>query len=231
LDSTQARQLQVVPEPLIWDASRLATVRDTIDRIALESALLIAAKQVLAPYRVLSAEADEVEFQIRIDVLLSDGREIDISILAGEVERFVTHAIHRARENERGVGTGKQALSPRSPRSPITVFDAKELCEKAEKCVKDSIAPGNPVLNLLTKRVYKVILCALIKQPYLHKLSSFSLASRAQERNWKSALDSITNMFNHNWAVYGALYRSVLAALCDSLTAAVVAGDVGGEVE
>lgn len=71
LDTPAAAQW-LLPETLRWDGKRLADLRDLVDLIALESALVFSTRQLLARYKLIPRDSEETQLQHRVDVLLQD---------------------------------------------------------------------------------------------------------------------------------------------------------------
>lgn len=71
LDTPAAAQW-LLPETLRWDGKRLADLRDLVDLIALESALVFSTRQLLARYKLVPRDSEETQLQHRVDVLLQD---------------------------------------------------------------------------------------------------------------------------------------------------------------
>ena len=89
-------------------------------------------------------------------------------------------------------------------------YDLKELQERVEKTLTDVVAPGNPVLTLFTKRIYKILLRVMLGQSITERLTQYSLNSKGQERNITHLLDSMVRLFNHNYNVHGDLYGDII---------------------
>lgn len=121
LDSSNPMAMGIVPETLVWDRNRLATIRDLVDTIALETSIVITTKQLLHRYQVIPRESEEIELQHRLDVLLSttatgapssassssatnslestSSSSVDISNIIIEIVNYVQFAIYRTRES------------------------------------------------------------------------------------------------------------------------------------
>lgn len=223
LDTPEAAR--VLPETLAWDAARLATMRDLVDRIALECSIVIACKQVMARYQLPAWCSDahaEVELQHRLDVLLTE-KDTSMSSITVEVGRHVQEALHKFREahamaSMRGSLGG--AGSPRGTTAALAAVpnthpalvggDAQEVHERVSKALKDVVAQGNPVLALFSKRVYKVLLRAMLNKGYKHLLVSYSLQSPAQQRNLTQLLQSANRLFAHTMGVHRDVYTVIL---------------------
>jgi hypothetical protein len=98
-----------------------------------------------------------------------------------------------------------------------------------ERTVREVVAPGNAVLTLFTKRVYKILLRVMLNQPYAEKLQSYSLQSRGQERNLTQCIDSVARLFAHSMSVHGELYAAVIGTYATSQSVSV-AGSGGVSV-
>lgn len=216
LDTPEAAQ--VLPETLAWDAARLATMRDLVDRIALECSIVIACKQVMARYQLpawCSDASSEVELQHRLDVLLTE-KDTSMSSIAVEVGRHVQEALHKFREahataSVRGAQSDSTAALASVPvtHPALAGGDVQEVHERVSKALKDVVAQGNPVLALFSKRVYKVLLRAMLGKGYKHLLASYSLHSPAQQRNLSQLLQSANRLFSHTMGVHRDVYTVI----------------------
>eukprot|EP00428_Durinskia_dybowskii_P075315 CAMPEP_0170400786 /NCGR_PEP_ID=MMETSP0117_2-20130122/24677_1 /TAXON_ID=400756 /ORGANISM="Durinskia baltica, Strain CSIRO CS-38" /LENGTH=1002 /DNA_ID=CAMNT_0010657545 /DNA_START=260 /DNA_END=3268 /DNA_ORIENTATION=+ len=223
LDSPEATG--VVPETLAWDSSRLAAMRDLVDRIALECSLVIACKQVMARYQLPAWCSDpnsEVELQHRLDVLLTES-DTSMASITAEVSRYVQEALHKFRQAHLSATSGSTAAymlgGSNSPRTLAAIphthpalvgGDPEEVHERVSKGLKDVVAHGNPVLTLFSKRVYKVLLRAMLGQGFKHLLTSYSLQSPAQQRNLSQLVQSVCRLFAHTMRVHKDVYTVVI---------------------
>jgi hypothetical protein len=221
LDSPEAAHL--MPEVLVWDAARLASIRDLVDRIALECSLVIACKQVMARYQLppwCSDAAAEVELQHRLDVLLTE-KDTSMASITTEVVRYVQEALQKFRQAHLAAtsggavfgagGASSRALAAVPLTHPALVGgDTQEVHERVSKGLKDVVAHGNPVLALFSKRVYKVLLRAMLGQGFKHLLPSYSLQSPAQQRNLSQLIQSVCRLFAHTMKVHRDVYVVVV---------------------
>lgn len=219
LDSPEASR--ALPETLLWDATRLAAMRDLVDRISLECSLVIACKQVMGRYQLpawCSDPAAEVELQHRLDVLLTE-KDTSLASITTEVVRYVQEALHKFREAQLtnsptlpGSPRATAALRTASTSHPALVGgDSQEVHERVSKALKDVVAQGNPVLALFNKRVYKVLLRAMLGQGFKHLLASYSLQSPAQQRNLAQLLQSACRLFGHTMSIHREVYTAIIA--------------------
>ena len=102
-------------------------------------------KQTIARYSITLSEDDEIDFQTRLDVIL---REPDI-----RTSLIVTEAFRAAKNNAEKI-KGK-------------IINYVQLEEDIEKGLKNVINLENPVIILFGKRIFKVIMKAILKQPYV----------------------------------------------------------------
>ena len=235
LDTPEA--LYVLPETLMWDAGRLATMRDLVDRIALECSLVIATKQVIGRYQLPPWCSDphaEVELQHRLDVLLSE-KDTSLASITVEVSRYVQEALHKFREAHatavltRGnggvnaAGVNMTALASVPHTHPALIGgDTQEVHERVTKALKDVVAQGNPVLALFSKRVYKVLLRAMLGKEYKYLLPTYSLHSPAQQRNLSQLLLSASRLFSHTMGVHRDIYTVILGRAVATATVPAV---------
>ena len=84
--------------------------------------------------------------------------------------------------------------------------------EELEKSLRNVLAEGNPVLLLFTKRVYKVLLRALLRQPYHAKLPSFSLHAKGIQKNLVELIGRAVRLFNFHLSVYGEVYSMIFSS-------------------
>lgn len=229
LDTPEAARF--LPETLSWDAARLAAMRDLVDRISLECSLVIACRQVMGMYQLpawCSDAAAEVELQHRLDVLLTE-KDTSLASITAEVVRYVQEALQRFRETQLLNSSTASSLggSPRGATSlriapsshPALIGgDSQEVRERVSKALKDVVAQGNPVLALFNKRVYKVLLRAMMGQGFKHLLASYSLQSPAQQRNLAQLLQSACRLFSHTMCIHREVYSTIIARAASSST-------------
>jgi T-complex protein 11 len=118
--------------------------------------------------------------------------------------------------------TTTQAPSTGRPRSPVSPARASrnaeyestgsEWEEALEKSLKNVLADGNPVLHLFTKRIYKVLLRAMLGQPYLAKLPSLSLHAKGIQRNMSELIARAVKLFTVHSGVYEEVYSMIFAS-------------------
>jgi len=197
LDSIQGAA--ILPETLSFDGERLSKIRDVIDKICLECSIVITSRQLLGKYGIHSREVDETEMQHRLDVLLSE-KDARFSSISTEVVHFLRFSIERHNSSS---ASAAFAVS----------YEPQELQERVDRSVREVVSANNPVLALFTKRIYKVLLRALLKQPFLQKLQAYSLNFKGQERNLSSLIRSTSLLFNHMYSIHSELYQSILVAL------------------
>lgn len=80
------------------------------------------------------------------------------------------------------------------------------LDDYVKKSVAEVIKARNPVLQLLFKRIGKLILRALLGLRYSDKLAEYSLNIPGLNKNIDSLMESATRLFQNNWTVYGNIY-------------------------
>ena len=103
---------------------------------------------------------------------------------------------------------------PRSP--PRTVKssepDSSEFEDTLEKSLKNVLAEGNPVLQLFTRRIYKVLLRALLGQPYTSRLPSLSLHAKGIQRNLSELISRAVRLFSLHCSIYENVYSMTFAS-------------------
>lgn len=105
-------------------------------------------------------------------------------------------------------------------------YDVREVTALVEKLLREVVVhEQSPVLQLFSKRLYRVLMRACLGQPYMHKLASYSLQSKAQERNLARMVDLGTKLCAHTVAVHGGIYREVLRTLAGKLLPLVASND------
>lgn len=210
----------VLPATLAFDAKRLSAVRDTVDRVLLETCLTISCRQLLQRYGAPPRESEEVELQHRLDALLSDPEDgVNQLTIAAEVVRYIDFAIFRS--------TSSEVLPPAAAAPPMGCeeddyrlqrhglgYDAKQLEEQVAALLADLLSERNPIWQLLSKRIYRLLLRAMLGKPTAHKLSAYSLQSAAQERNLSTAMSTLRAVHAQNMRVHGqAVYAPLLQAM------------------
>jgi hypothetical protein len=198
--------LYFVPETLLWDVDRLALVRDYVDRISLECSILIAAKQVLALFKLpqwCSNRAADEELQSRLDVLVTE-KDSSLPSVVSEVVRFVIDSIEKFKESF----SKSDIIAIES--HPALQASNEEIIERVSKAVKDVVSPGNPVLALFTRRLYKILLRSMLNLDVESVLVSYSLNAAAQKRNIKYMTQIASNVFRHSIAVHIEFYRFII---------------------
>jgi hypothetical protein len=167
----------------------------------------------------------EVELQHRLDVLLTE-KDTSMASITVEVGRHVQEALHKFREAHAAASAGLRGGAGNGPGSPrgttaalsavpsthpaLVGGDVPEVQERVAKALKDVVAQGNPVLALFSKRVYKVVLRAMLGKGYKHLLVSYSLQSPAQQRNLTQLLQSASRLFSHTMSVHRDVYTVIL---------------------
>lgn len=182
----------------------------------------------------------------------SSSAPVSMQNLITEVVRYVEYAIYRNREvmssgassplfHPAGSSTASVSLSASSSSSSssstavlgatnaaqlLPHYDVREVTALVEKLLREVVVhEQSPVLQLFLKRLYRVLMRACLGQPYMHKLASFSLQSKAQERNLARMVDLGTKLCAHTVAVHGGIYREVLRALAGKLLPLVASND------
>jgi len=211
LNSPSAVRAQVLPETLLFDGQRLSLLRDLVDVISVQCAIMITVRQSLQQLGLLSNEADETVLYVRLNVLLRDPT-IGLMGIVTEAVRFVTTAV-AARDQAsplRATSPTKANLSPlKSFAKPFASLDWEEALEKS---LRNVLADNNPVLLLFTKRIYKVMLRALLGQPFMHKLPSFSLQASGIQKNLSDLIGKAVRLFKFHMSVYGEVYTLIFAS-------------------
>eukprot|EP01039_Chlorochromonas_danica_P001279 gene1279-1397_t len=194
LDSAQAWKQNMVPATLAFDASRLAKVRDIVDKVCIECTLVLVTRQLLQRYRLLPREAEEVELQHRLDALLSD-----------------TSSTSRGEE---GVNRNTIALELKRYLSRLP-SDAKELEGQISLALDEVLSARSPIWQLFQKRIYKILLRAAVGRPYRQKLAAYSLQSPAQDRNIESATTIFRRVTEFTLQIHGGVYQKLLFSLAE----------------
>ena len=99
------------------------------------------------------------------------------------------------------------AGAPLSPRPLAASYSDWE--QVLEKSLKNVLAEGNAVLALFTKRVYKVLLRAILNQPYAVKLPSYSLHAKGIQKNLGDLITRAVKLFDVHLAEYGDVYATI----------------------
>ena len=103
---------------------------------------------------------------------------------------------------------------PRSPPRTVkcTESDSSQFEETLEKSLKNVLAEGNPVLQLFTRRIYKVLLRALLNQPYVSRLPSLSLHAKGIQRNLSELIARAVKLFALHCSIYENVYSMIFAS-------------------
>lgn len=193
LNSVEAVQY-LVPELLYYDVERLASIRDLVDKVSLQAVLAITSRQVIAKLgrmnKSSSQEAQELEFMYRLDVLLS-AEDVEFTHIATEVLRHVTSAANVTK---------------------TVSLEGILLEDYIKRSVQDVIKANNPILQLLFKRIMKIMLRGLLGQKYQEKLAAYSLQSQGISKNIDKLIEISCKVFNTNWKVYGPIYILILSS-------------------
>ena len=202
-----------IPETLLFERNKLSKVRDDIDVLALQLAFVICVKQILAkPRTQVSASAcspcspnnykggvvltldEENEFQRRLNILLRDG-DVSLSSIVTEV---TTSGIIKVLTRAKG-----DSCSP-------TIISQWE--EEVKKEVTAIIDPGNPILVLFTKRIYKVMYRVLLEQPYEIKLGQYSMNSSQTKIILAQIMKEVSTVFTLHSKLFTPIYTSILTS-------------------
>lgn len=94
----------------------------------------------------------------------------------------------------------------------------REVTALVEKLLKDVVVHDqSPVIQLFSKRLYRVLYRACIGQPFAHTLAAYSLQSKAQERNMATMITMATQLCQHTLAVHGEVYTEIIRTLAQKL--------------
>jgi T-complex protein 11 len=200
LSSQQAQS--VIPETLVWDGVRLATIRNMVDSIALQSALVLTCRQALNRVGIVihnTFQDEEDEFQHRLGVLFADN-DVRLPEIITESTRHIKACVRKV-----------QGVAGLAQLNQLRIAD-QTFESNVAKSIKDVLVDNNPILNLFIKRIYKLLLRGLLAQPYAGKLPSYSLQSRAQERAIGALIQEASLLFNHTMRIHAALYSSILGS-------------------
>jgi hypothetical protein len=169
-------------------------------------------------------------------VLLSDAKnEINMTRVVDEVMNYVTFCINKFRlriyhnqsttgsinnntntnNNSNNNNSNNNNNNTSNNLKNLLDYDETELYKKIEKTLQDTITINNPVLLLFSKRLYKVLFRLFVGQPYLQKLTSFSLNIKGQERNIQILIEKTSTLFNHTFAIYSKMYYAIIHSCCE----------------
>lgn len=202
-----------IPETLLFERNRLSKIRDDIDVLALQLAFVICVKQILAKPRtqvtssslspcspnnykggVVLTPEEENEFQRRLNILLRDG-DVSLASIVTEV-----------------TNSGIIKVLTRAKGDSCTPAIVSQWEEEVKKEVKAIIDPGNPILVLFTKRVYKVMYRVLLDQPYEVKLGQYSMNSNQTKINLAQITKEISTVFTLHTKLFTPIYTSILVS-------------------
>lgn len=205
--------MYVLPETFHFDAKRLSIMRDIIDRIALVSSIMIVTRQLIAKYFIppwCIESTLEIELQQRLDVLLSQN-DVNMTSLTIEIVRYIQQCYQILKDSPLYHQQPQQIINTND-----TIMNTQELHEKVNKTLNDTISKDNPILNLFTKRVYKLLFRVILGQNYIHLLSSYSLQSPAHQNNINTLLTTASKLFKHNVIIHRDLYCDIIARACST---------------
>jgi hypothetical protein len=220
-----------IPETLLFERNKLSKIRDDIDVLALQLAFVICVKQILAKPRtqvtssslspcspnnykggVVLTPEEENEFQrryslsltyllthlttysLRLNILLRDG-DVSLASIVTEV-----------------TNSGIIKVLTRAKGDSCTPAIVSQWEEEVKKEVKAIIDPGNPILVLFTKRVYKVMYRVLLDQPYEVKLGQYSMNSNQTKINLAQITKEISTVFTLHTKLFTPIYTSILVS-------------------
>lgn len=202
LDTRQAASL--IPETLLWDAKRLAVIRDEMDRVVVLNALAITSKQHMSQLcatlpgairgGVVCSPDQEEEFLRRLDILL---HETDCSLpqLFTETRRHVKDCI-ASRFGQAGTLDHLPA--------------GADWETQLEAGVKGALMEKSAVLGLFTKRVVKIMLAAALRLPWKPKLTKFSMSNKIIEAKLSRLVGLFQATLASTLSCYGDVYAWVL---------------------
>jgi hypothetical protein len=81
-----------------------------------------------------------------------------------------------------------------------------------EQSLRGAITENNPVLQLFTKRLYKVLIRSLLGQPFLGRLPTYSLQAPGLQPNIGLLVGLATRLFKHNLTVNRDIYGLILSS-------------------
>jgi hypothetical protein len=209
LDTRQAASF--IPETLLWDAKRLAVIRDEMDCVVVLNALAITSKQHMTQLcatlpgatrgGVVCSPEQEEEFLRRLDILL---HETDCSLpqLFTETRRHV-----------------KACIESRFGQALDCLPTGADWETQLEAGVKGALMEKSAVLGLFTKRVVKIMLAAALRLPWKPKLIKFSMANKIIESKLSRLGERLQATLVNTLSCYGDVYTWVLES--DSVRQAV----------
>jgi hypothetical protein len=75
--------------------------------------------------------------------------------------------------------------------------------------IDETVRESNPVLLLMTKRLYELLFRGLVDKPFHQKLASYSFASRQQEASIQRLVATARKLLHLNWKIHEDTYNAL----------------------
>lgn len=185
-----------LPETFLWDGERLRNLKNEIDSLVLVTTLLISCRSYLLSVKKRLSSDQEVALQSMLYEVMRDS-SVTLSEVVTTAQNFVRKSF--------GDGVASALTA-----APLPDGWEKVLEESLKKCVSQS----SPVFSLFSKRVYSVLVRALLDVPFTDLLARYSMNSRSQLQQLKVIIQMGKTLFTHNMKAFGDIYSSMLQSLC-----------------
>lgn len=208
----------LLPETFVWDASRLAAIRDEVDVLVVMASLGVTCRQQLyelssalppATRQAVMRDADDEELLRRLGVLLRES-DCSLTLLVTEAQRHVRQAAVRHAVHGSIAGIAQPASLTGGSSRILGLSAGWEAM--VEEAVKAAISERSAVLKLFTKRVLKVLLIACLRLPWKDQLKAMSLGNKALVTGLSQTAGKMIVLFECSASAYGEVYANILAS-------------------
>jgi hypothetical protein len=216
---------EVLPETLQWDVERLSFLRQQIDTLAVSSTLLLTTKQFLLLRRCRINSEDEVSFYFKLNELLKSDHVTRLHLIE-EIKLFILSQFSSQSQAPSlpypflpspslpSTSLSSPSLSLLSPPSPL--YLSKEIEISLQNSIQQSLLSTSPILQLFTKRIYKLLTRGLLSLSFQELLPAYSLQSKQQSQEIRSLILQAKRIFDHSILIFGPFYSAILRSYVSS---------------
>jgi hypothetical protein len=197
-----------LPEPLSFDGKRMASIRDEIDMLSIISACIVTIRQIQVKYGFKISRYSSPRHSLnsidwsdglhhRLDALLRESTVTTDAIVA-ECVRYISISIDRNATVESNVKTTSSLM---------------EWETEMTRALRQVIATTNPIFELYSKRIFRLLFAGLLNGNYRAKLQNYSLNSPSQERHMTDIIVNAKAIFNLLIQSHGHLCSNLMRTI------------------
>jgi hypothetical protein len=155
----------------------------------------------------------------------SSSSYISFENIEQEIVSYLQFAIFRNREGSspsqsliqyHGTLSSSSSLASSAAIGSSATYDLKDLHDRVHRMLVELFPSTSfhhsphPILQLYTQRIYKLLLRAMLQISYTSKLTTYSLQSKAQERNLARLMDIGVKLLKHTMAIHQTMYGEII---------------------